>query len=315
MRLTHSFRALLLAFALTASPAWAESDAGKTDARRLFHDAGTAMGAGDYATAALLYAHSNELYPAPTAALGEARALVKLGRLLDAHERYRRLAATDLDDDAPEAFVEAVEAADGERELVRDRLATLIVVVEGEAEVFLDGAALARSAWGEERLVDPGKHHVRAVVEGGRSVEREVHVVEGQVLEVPILVAAAALDDPPEVRVEPASDGSAQRVAGYLMIGVGGAALAAFGITGALYLDAKSTIDAECDAAKRCSQAGLDAVDRGDTLGSVNAAMLIGGLVSATAGVVLVLTAADAQVAIAPALSPTSAFLGARWRF
>ena len=105
-------RWLLLLTVVLGLAAPARADDVKEQARELFHRAGKAMKAEDYAAAAELYAESNTLYPAPTAALGQARALVKLGKLLSAAEKYTLLLETELGDDPPEVFVEAVESAE-----------------------------------------------------------------------------------------------------------------------------------------------------------------------------------------------------------
>jgi hypothetical protein len=318
-----SWIGVALAVALTWSrPAAAEEeDTGdKATARQLFHQAGEAMSAGDYAQAADLYARSNALYPAPTAALGEARALVQVGRLLDASERYHALVNSELPEDASDAFKEAVVSARRERKLVMGRLPSLLITLEGDAEVSLDGKPLPPAALGVKRLVDPGEHHIRAVA-GERVVfERTVTVAESAVLEVPIRIAAdeappplppRPLHDAPDDVDEGASDGSAQRTAGFVLLGIGAAGLVVWGATGIVYLGDRSTIDRECDARKLCSQEGLDAVNRGKTIGLVNTVSLFAGLAVAATGLTVVLTApSDTTVAFTPLLSPAITGLG-----
>jgi hypothetical protein len=320
-----SWIGVALAVALTWSrPAAAEEeDTGdKATARQLFHQAGEAMSAGDYAQAADLYARSNALYPAPTAALGEARALVQVGRLLDASERYHALVDSELPEDASDAFKEAVVSARRERKLVMGRLPSLLITLEGDAEVSLDGKPLPPAALGVKRLVDPGEHHIRAVA-GERVVfERTVTVAESAVLEVPIRIATdeaptpplppRPLHDAPDDVDEGASDGGAQRTAGFVLLGIGAAGLVVWGATGIVYLGDRSTIDRECDARKLCSQEGLDAVNRGKTVGLVNTVSLFAGLAVAATGLTLVLTAAsETTVALTPLLAPSTAALGA----
>lgn len=309
----------LLAIALTglASPGWAADDeaSAKATARELFHRAGERMRAGDYAAAADLYGRSDATFAAPTAVLGQARALVKLGKLLTAAERYNDVIQADLGLEPSKAFVDAVKAARSERELIMPRVPALLITLDGEAEVQLDGEALPREALGVERLVNPGDHVVSAHRRGEVLTTREITVAEGQVLDVPLSVPAPS--QPPSTEDDDGPSGAAQTITGYALIGVGGAALVAFAVTSGLYLDAKGTVDDECDEDNLCSPEGLDAVDRARMVGTVNTASLVIALVASGAGLTLVLTAPDdeEQVAVAPLVSPTAWGLGAMGRF
>jgi hypothetical protein len=295
---------MTLLLAVSQAAAASEDPGDKATARQLFQDAGAAMERSDFETAADLYGRSNTLFPAPTAALGEARALVKLDRLLDAYERYNALVTANLGADAPEAFKQAVIAADKERGLVFERLPALVVKVEGQGAVSLDGRPLPTAALGVKRLVNPGTHRITAP-----GVARVVSVREGQVLEVPIQIPAGA--EPPKPAPPPVEDdgdpGSAQRVTGYVMLGLGGAGVVASAVTGGLYLSARGTVDDECDEQALCSQAGLDAADRARTLGTVNLITFFGGIAAAGVGLTLVLTADEGhQLSIAPTALPRS---------
>jgi hypothetical protein len=326
-------RALLIAVIVSLSlPAAAQdAHADKATARTLFQDAGVAMEAQDYARATDLYARANALFPAPTSALGEARALVKLGRLVEASERYLALMNKPLGDDASEAFTRAVDDARSEREVVLERLPALLITREEGGGVSLDGKPLDAASLGVKRWVDPGKHRITVHVEGADDITREVEVTEGQVLPIDLTGVGDQLPPEPEAAEAPrdAADppqetsdtDQTQRNAGFSLIGVGGASIVVAIITGAAYLDATGTIDDQCDDQLRCTQAGLDAVDRGETLGIVNAVTLIGGIALVAAGVTLVLTSPDQadpdeeQVALHPLLAPTAAGLGVSGRF
>lgn len=307
-------RLLLLTVVLgLASPAQADDDQ-KEQARELFHRAGKAMKAGDYAGAAELYERSNRLYPAPTAELGHARALVKLGKLLSAAERYTLLIETELGDEPPEAFVEAVASAKKERELVLPRVPRLVITLDGEAAITLDGERLPPEALGIERLVDPGQHVVSATRDGEELTQREVTVEEGQTMKVLLSVPSVGDYGDEDASGGGGSAGAAQRITGYALLGLGGAATLAFAITGGLYLKERGTVDDECDEEGLCSQAGLDAVDRTRTMGVVNTASLVIALVASGAGLTLVLTAPDDDdVALSPIVGP--GFVGLSGRF
>ena len=80
---------LILVLLLTAWPVHAQTEGDRTSARALFFDARDAFEAGEFDKAEELFARSHAIYPAPTAALGRARALVHAGRLVRAHESLR----------------------------------------------------------------------------------------------------------------------------------------------------------------------------------------------------------------------------------
>ena len=117
--------------------------------------------------------------PAPTSALGQARALVKLGRLVEASERYLALMNKPWADDASEAFTQAVADARSEREVVQERLPALLITRAEGGGVSLDGNPLDPAALGVKRWVDPGKHHITVHVEGADDITREIEVREG----------------------------------------------------------------------------------------------------------------------------------------
>ena len=96
-------RAVCFALALQnfSWAAWAqaspESDATARDLARSLADQGAnAYAQEDYAHAQVLFARAYGLVPAPTIALLEARALVKLGRWIEATRTYRRASEAQL---------------------------------------------------------------------------------------------------------------------------------------------------------------------------------------------------------------------------
>ncbi|HEU5073691.1 MAG TPA: hypothetical protein VFU02_05950, partial [Polyangiaceae bacterium] len=86
---------------------------------------------------------AQELYDAPVHLLYMARCYVKLGKLVEGAESYRRLVRTELDANSPDVFQTAV--ADGEKELaeVEPRVPTLTINVEPSTvpglRIVLDG--------------------------------------------------------------------------------------------------------------------------------------------------------------------------------
>lgn len=303
---------LVLATMMVAPSSSADETSDKATARQLFFQASDALKAGDWAKAADLFHRSNALYPAPTAALGEARALVKVGKLVDAYERYNSVARKQLPEDASEAFAKAVNEARAEVGELEPRLAGVIIVlhmrrraggarVAYSARVTVGGKPVPEAGLGVRWLVDPGEHVVRASADGYHPFETKLSMREGETKDIEIVLerdesaAAAASDDPAgSRRNERAAVGrgpSAMAVAGYALGGVGIASLIAAAVTGGLFVQQKGIVDDECDQNDRCTQEGLDAVDRGKMLGWVNTGTLFGGIALVGIGATLVLVA------------------------
>src|SRR5690606_7682221 len=98
-------RGVTLAAALLVAQTSMAADAPSRDAatRALIHRARAAFDAGDYERALERATVAYGLVPAPTLALLEARALLRLGRWLEARNRYR-IAARALPPNAPRAY-------------------------------------------------------------------------------------------------------------------------------------------------------------------------------------------------------------------
>ena len=194
------------------------------------------------------------------------------------------------------------------------RVPKLVITLDGEAVITLDGEPLPAEALGIERLVDPGQHVVTATRDGEELTQREVTVDEGQTMKVLLSVPSVGEYGDATATQGSGSTGAAQRITGYALLGLGGAGTLVFAISGGLYLKERGTVDDECDEDGLCSQEGLDAVDGARTMGALNTASLIVALVASGAGLTLVLTAPDDDdVAVAPVIGP--GFVGVAGRF
>jgi len=91
---------------------------------------------------------------------------------------------------------------------------------------------------------------------------------------------------------------SGRRVAGFVVGGVGLAGFVAFGVTGGLMLGHQSTVDTNCDAARRtCNQAGLEAAKAGESLVIPNGVALGVGIAGAALGAILIITGGEKKPA------------------
>jgi tetratricopeptide repeat protein len=328
MHRTLAAFALVFLVALAPTPARAQGDADKTTARNLFLEARAALDAGDHARAAELFERSNQVFPAPTARLGLARALLAMGKLVRAYETLQAIVNEGVPADASDPFKEAVRVAESERATLAKRLPALILgVTPADGVVSVDGEVVPAAALGARRPVDPGEHLVSASAPGRLALRRTVTVVEGATVEVTLALEpepasssevaeepAPAAPLPPPTSPPPDEDraGGWMRPTGLVVGGVGIAGLVAGAVTGGLYLKAKSDAGDDCreaaDGAFDCTQAGLDAVDRARALATANTVAIVAGGVLAGAGLTLVLVApGDAEPEIAVLAGPGAA--------
>jgi hypothetical protein len=166
-----------LVLALTLGTASAQpAEATRAAARSLGYSGVEAYQAGDYATAKDKLEQSFELFQIPSLGLWSARALAKVGMLVEAAERYRRVAGLPLA--LGDAAIQQTAKADAERELAEliPRIPSLTIQIEGNVspgkiEVTLDGTVV-EAAPAKKRLLNPGKHEVEGQFVGRNGRER-----------------------------------------------------------------------------------------------------------------------------------------------
>jgi hypothetical protein len=254
----------------------------------------------------------------PTVGIWAARSLVKLGRWVEASERYLEIERQPLAENAPPEHRKAKEEAALERKDLLARLPQVRVTIENAdpADVFvtLNGKVLQSALIGVNTPVDPGKLSVKGV-RGEDVVEASIEIAERQVRDVKLSFKAVA---PPPAPGAPAGQPAAEeptqtpalppaqadteqgfdrRTLAYVAWGVGGAGLVVGATFGVLAMGDKSDLedDPACDAQRRCSEDVSDRIDSYDTKRTISSIGLIGGAVLAGAGVVLYLTADSDQ--------------------
>lgn len=320
------FRLTPFVLAAFAAPSIAYAQVGDADraaARALAFEANAALESKDYAAAAERFARADTLVHAPTLLLGLARADVGLGKLVAAHEAYARIGREGVPPKASPALARAVEDAKRELAALEPRMPYLLIEAKGapELRVELDGIEVPSAALGLKRMVDPGPRIVSATAEGFNRAELKIEAVEGETRTASLAlvpapraaVAAVAAPKPAPPTPPPAS--SPRRTIGFMTIGVGGAALIAGAVTGALALGRESELSSVCPNAQ-CPPTQQSAIDGYQTLRVVAMSTLIGGGVLAVAGTILVLTGRPAprhEASIQPVIGP--GYLGATGSF
>jgi len=319
------FGACLLtgALVLSSPPLLAQSadESTRTAARALGSAGVEAYQANDFPTATDKLEKAYALLRAPSLGLWSGRALVKVGKWVEAADRF--LEVTSLQVPTGEYAVQKQAQSDAAAELaaLKPRIPALVVKLEGAAPAdcsfTVDGQPVASSLLVEGRLVNPGVHVVEAR-RGSEQARAEVDASEGERKTV-VLSLNAAL--PPAVAVAPvvapvqenlspppqatSAPSSAQRTWGWVAVGAGGVGLLVGGVTGIVALGKKSNIDSNPNCQNnRCAPSESGAVDSYNSLRTVSSVGLFAGGGLAVLGAVLVLTA--------PSRPSTQAFVGPR---
>jgi hypothetical protein len=257
-----------VAAALAASPAAAQGEQNATSvARDLAVEGRTAFAAGEYARARELFHRAYALVGAPTVALYEARALVRLGHLTEAADLYRRTVNTPTDAKAPEQFRKAVADAATELAALEPRLSTVKLELSGAPDptITVDGFAAAATMLDSGSPLDPGTHRID-VAAGGTSKTVTFTLSEGEHRRVSVEFAGSTpAKSAPSLAVaaEPASVQEPARPLrpwAFVSFGVGALGLGAGIVTGVMATNKHSAAESGCPA-HRCIDGSQGASD------------------------------------------------------
>jgi hypothetical protein len=301
-------------------------DDGTRRAARILGSAGVeAFEAQDYATASDKLERAYSTLKAPSLGLWSARALAKLGKLLEAAERYQEVVRLEITGGDRAVQLQAQADAATELDRLSARVPNLVVKLTGataaNTSVTIDDAPLATALIGERRPVNPGKHHIKGV-SAGKTVEQDVSVAEGETKPVELgFTGPANVTPPPEVAAASgqsdspvAAPGFPRRTVAFVVLGVGGAGLVLGGVAGVLAVGKKSDIDENDNCLNnQCLQSEKDVVGSYRTWRTVSSVGLIGGAVLASVGVGLLLTSPKQPEQTALVLGPGSITLSRRF--
>jgi hypothetical protein len=319
--------AAAIAFAL-AAPAGAQANkAAKQNekkARASFNAAVEKFDAGDFEGAVGLFREAYTLNPSWKLLynIGQCEAARKrYGEALDVFEQY-------LSEGGDEVPADRREEVIAELKRLREMVGMIEIAAPDGAAVLVDGVPRGAAPLpGRIRVAAGVDHAVRIELDGAVLVDRSVRVGGGEELlveakpepEAPAPVVA------PAPAPAPADDGIAERnrklrIAGWAAIGVGGAAVVAGVVTGALALSANRSVEDSCPGGE-CPAGQADEVDGRDRLARGTDVLLFAGAAIAATGVVLVAvfrekeTSAEPAVAVAPVIVPNGGGAAAAWRF
>lgn len=295
--------ALFVAF---AQPAYAQSEADKAAAEALFDQARSLMQQGNFEPACEKLRTSQELDPAVGTLLYLGDCYEKANRLASAFRAFERAQA-----DAEEANDSRAQLAAVRASALKPRLLSVIVEVQGAPPqglvVRASGRAVSPEEFGVATPVDEGPLLVVASAPGFDNVEIEVQIMRGakepyrvvipEFVEKRPTAAAAPPVQPSPTPVDrpetPSNDGSGQRMAAYIVGGVGVASLIVGGVFAGLAKGKNDDSLAECSSQDptRCNPTGKSLRDDAVSQASIATVAGIVGGIGLAAGVTLYVTA------------------------
>jgi hypothetical protein len=248
----------------------------RTMARELALQGANAFETGDFTTALDRFNRAVSLYRAPSLTLMQARCLTRLGRHIEALDRYEETARSPLLPDSPEAYQQAVQDAKTESEALRAQVPQVVLRVVSKSqlpenlEVELDGKSVPKALINVRRPIDPGTHEVRVSAPLYETITRQITVEVGtsqlvlipleriperRVIEVAPPPPLALKEKPEAVR----STASPSRGIAYVALGTGVVATSVGLVTGLIALNKKSDLDNVC--AGGCPADRADEID------------------------------------------------------
>jgi hypothetical protein len=313
----------------STTPAFAQpvdSDT-KLAARELGEQAIELYKEGKFDAALERFDRASKLVDVPSLNLYAARCLEKLGRWVEASERYLRVTRMPAVTGELEDQALARTTAGEERAALLPRIPKLEIAIEGvdaaSVSVQLDGKSVPAALLGVERPVDPGEHSVVGTL-GTQRVERSVKLSEATRERVSLAFsavpdakpAAEPILSPKPTNTNPEKDqatsSATQRTLGWIGIGVGSAGLVFGGIVGFMAMGKKSDLDDAC-LDRKCApdqHSEVDSYDRQRLLSSVGFGI---GLVGMAAGITLLATAPSDRPGVAARVHPGGVSLGGRF--
>ncbi|HEY3665500.1 MAG TPA: hypothetical protein VGL19_05845 [Polyangiaceae bacterium] len=306
----HTFPVLLTGILLSGHAVAQEAAA---DA--LFDSARSAMAHRDFDRACEQFRASDKLDPAAGTELNLADCEEKRGRLASAWELFRMV--EEKLNPSDERVTVAHARAQGLQARVPKLTLALAPGMPSSSTVRDGGVELGSATFGISLPVDPGAHELVVSAPGFESRSFHVQLAEGESRSLVVSPGAAVGTSAAAVTAPPApesrggaatSTGSNSRTVGFVLGGVGVAALGTATITSLLVLNKKSAVDTGCHPDKSCTSAGLDAAHSGRTLEIVSNVGWVVGAAALAAGTYFVLKGGSSgKPSTAVALVPTPA--------
>jgi hypothetical protein len=187
--------------------ALAQSAADKATARALATEGIKLFRDGKFAESLDKMQRAQTMYDAPVHLLYIARCQVKLDKLVEGAESYRRLVRMPLDANAPPAFKEAIDSGNKELAEVEPKVPALRVDIEpanaDKLEIRIDGEVMPVAAIGIDRPANPGWHTVQAWAPGYAASESKIELKAGEKKPLKLVLQPGAGPPPPGFTAPP----------------------------------------------------------------------------------------------------------------
>jgi hypothetical protein len=296
----------------------------RTVARDLARQGADAFERHDYTTALDRLTRAFSLFRAPTISVMQARSLARLGRLVEALDKYEETHRMLLGDDATDAFRQAVNEAKGEAEELRARIPRVLVRVRATSgrieglKVQVDGKPLPAALLDVERPIDPGTHQISVTASNCEPVVRNTTLAEGEraALEIPLdpapKPASPAAPEPvaptAETAPPPVIESSNRAPWGWVGVGAGAAGLAVFAVSGAIALDTKKSLDEVCRPG--CPSNAADDIDSFRRMRTISYVGLAAGVAGIGIGGYVLLSGSRDSAHVGVSIGPGMASVG-----
>jgi hypothetical protein len=260
----------------------------------------TALKTSDYSTAEDRFRRADALVHAPTLVVDHARALIGLGRLVEAQERLELVLREGVSDNAPWVWKKSVEDASVLLGEVKPKVAWLTINVSGPTDyhVTVDGVEVPRVALGVRRATDPGQRRITAMAKGYLPKEMQLTLPAGGERAISVDLSPDPAANRPAVASAPARKNvrrnrnppkAKSNTLAYAALGLGGAGLVVGSVTGIVALGKRSELLNVCPTRKQCPAAYTEVHDQYLTYGTVSGVGWTVGLVSSAIGLWLLL--------------------------
>lgn len=290
-------------------------DASRAAARTAGYEGIRAYQGGDFALAVDKLDRAFGVVKVPTLGLWYARALVKVGKLVEASERYREVARLEVTEGKIKEQKKAQADAAEELEALQAKIPALTITVQNatdDTEITLDGNPVAHKLLGLATPTNPGDHRVSAK-QDAQVVEQTVTLSESEKKSIELKlkpVTSKARDQTSsetgaesqestgdrDLHMPPtrqASGGSTQKTLGWIGLGLGGVATIAGGITGAIAISKRKKLDdsPSCNSSThRCDSDVDDLRQSYNQMRTLSTVGFIVGAVGVGVGTTLLLT-------------------------
>ncbi len=277
----------------------------------------------DYPGALEEFHASLEIVASPNARLYAARALQKMGRLVEAYAEFGRTAVEAKEHEHEDGrYAKAGDAAAAERKLLIGKLGFVDIKVSNandETRLTVGGVDVKPAAWQEPLPVMPGDVDVEVDTPNIAPVRSHAHVAAGAHVALTLDAGASGVTANAPALAETSPDAkSSMKWALPATIAAGGVAVAGlitFTVAGALSLGTYSSLKGFCGTAA-CPPSKASDVSRGQTqqaVANVGLGIAIVGVVATGVFFTLYLTSKDAHAPTAVYVSPNE--VGVRGTF